>query len=72
MAIQFEEKLITEEIKKLMPVLGKETAERLGKAYLLGDEDTRKRIFEMVDVIKAAVLTDKELRDTVLIEPPPK
>lgn len=67
-----EEKLITDEIKKLIPVLGKETAQRLSKTYLLSDEDMRKRIIEMVDVIKAAVFSDESLRDTLLIEPPPK
>lgn len=65
-----EEKLVAEEIKKLIPVLGKDTAERLEKAYLLGDENTRKRIIEMVDITKAAVFSDSELRDTVLMEPP--
>ncbi len=67
-----EEKLITDEIKKLIPVLGKETAQRLSKAYLLADEDMRKRIIEMVDVIKAAVFSDEALRDTLLMEPPPQ
>jgi len=72
MPIQFEEKLITDEIKKLVPVLGKETAERLSKAYLLGDEETRRRIFELIDVVKASVFAEKELRDAVLMEPPPE
>ncbi len=67
-----EEKLISDEIKKLIPVLGKETAQKLSKAYLLGDEDMRKRLIEMVDVVKAAVFTDESLRDTVLMEPPPQ
>ncbi|HDD72503.1 MAG TPA: ATP-binding protein, partial [Candidatus Aenigmarchaeota archaeon] len=67
-----QEKMISDEIKKLVPVLGKENAERLNRAYLLGDEKIRRRIFEMVDVIKAAVFTDKELSHSILMEPPPR
>jgi DNA-binding MarR family transcriptional regulator len=70
--ISREEKLIESEIRKLVPVLGKGNAIRLTKAYLLGDEDTKKRIFEMVDAIKAAVFSNEEMRDTLLMEPPPK
>lgn len=69
--ISRDEKLIESEIKKLVPVLGKERARRLSKAYLLGDEETKKRIFEMIDTVKAAVFSRKELRDTILMEPPP-
>lgn len=68
--MELKERLFTDEIKKLMPVLGKETAERLSKAYLIGDETTRKRIVEMLDVVKAAVLSDPQLRDSSLLEPP--
>jgi hypothetical protein len=68
--IEFKEKLFTDEVKKLVPVLGKDRAEKLSKAYLLADEDTRKRIFELVDVMKAAVATDSDLRGAVLMEPP--
>lgn len=67
-----EEKLITDEIRKLVPVLGKENAQRLSRAYLLGDEEIRKRIFELVDATKAAVFTSDELHEAVLMEPPPK
>lgn len=67
-----QEKLITEEIKRLVPVLGKLNAARLTKAYLLADEDTKKRIFELIDVIKAGVFADEDLRDAALREPPPK
>ena len=70
--IDRDEKLMESEIKKLVPVLGKENASKLSKAYLLGDEKTKKRIFEMIDMVKAAVFTRKELRDTLLMEPPPK
>jgi len=70
MPYKTEEKLVADEIKKLVPVLGKKTAERLAKAYLLGDETTRKRIIEMVDITKAAVFSDSDLRDAVLMEPP--
>jgi hypothetical protein len=69
--ISRDEKLIESEIKKLVPVLGKERSRRLSKAYLLGDEETKKRIFEMIDTVKAAVFSRKELRDTILMEPPP-
>lgn len=70
--IGHDERLIESEIKKLVPILGKAKAERLKKAYLLGDEDNKKRIFEIIDTVKAAVFSDKELRDTLLMEPPPK
>ncbi|MCH7761356.1 DUF350 domain-containing protein [candidate division TA06 bacterium] len=64
------EKMISEEIKKLVPILGRENASRLTKAYLLADEDTKQRIFELVDVIKAGVFADKDLRNAALREPP--
>jgi len=70
--IDRDEKLITDEIRKLIPVLGKDNAQRLGRAYLLGDEDVRERIFELVDALKAAVFSSDELRDSVLMEPPPE
>ena len=57
-------------IKKLTAVLGRETAERLSKAYLIGDETTRKRIIVMLYIMKASVLADGELRDASLLEPP--
>jgi len=61
----------TDEIKKLVPILGKEKAERLETAYLLADEETRKRILEMIDTLKAAIFSDKDLKNSVLMEPPP-
>ncbi|MHA2063379.1 MAG: ATP-binding protein [Candidatus Thorarchaeota archaeon] len=64
------ERLVSNEIKKLIPVLGKETASNLSRAYLLGDEDTRDRIFELIDAMKAAVFTNKDLKESVLMEPP--
>ncbi len=67
-----EEKMISDEIKKLIPIIGKDTALRLSNSYLMGDENVRKRIFELVDVIKAAVFSDSGLRDGVLMEPPSK
>jgi DNA helicase HerA-like ATPase/DNA-binding MarR family transcriptional regulator len=63
---------VSDEIKRLVPVLGKEKASRLETAYLLADEDTRKRILEMIDALKAAVFSDKDLKNAVLIEPPAK
>lgn len=68
--MQFEEKFVADEIKRLVPVIGKETAERLNKAYLTGDENVRKRIFELVDVMKAAVYADSDLKDSILLEMP--
>lgn len=64
------ERIFSDEIKKLMPVLGRDTAERLAKAYLLGDEKTKERIVVMIDAVKAAVFSDSELRNSVLMEPP--
>jgi len=63
---------VSDEIRRLVPVLGKDKASRLETAYLLADEDTRKRILEMIDTLKAAVFSDKDLKNTVLIEPPAK
>ncbi len=70
--IQPMEKMVSEEIKRLVPVLGKDNAERISRTYLLSDVKTRQRIFEMLDTIKAAVMTDKELSNTILMEPPPR
>lgn len=61
---------IASEIKRLAPVLGKDNALRLEQAFLLGDEDAKKRVLEMIDTLKAAVFADKNLKDAVLIEPP--
>lgn len=68
--IEATERTFTEELKSLVPILGKDKALKISRAYLLGDEDTRKRIFEMMDAVKAAAFTDKDLRETVLMEPP--
>jgi hypothetical protein len=68
--IHTEEKMITDEIKKLIPVLGRENASALSRAYLLGDEEVRKRIFEIVDAAKAAVFSSEDMAGSVLIEPP--
>lgn len=62
---------ISAEIKRLAPVLGKDNALKLEQAYLLGDEDAKKRVLEMIDTLKAAVFSDSRLRDSVLMEPPP-
>ncbi len=66
------DRVFAEEITMLSPVLGKETALRLNRAYLIGDEDSKKRILELVDIVKAAVLEREELKDSALMEPPPK
>jgi len=63
---------VSDEIKRLIPILGKEKASRLETAYLLADEESRKRILEMIDALKAAVFSDKDLKNAVLIEPPPR
>ncbi len=69
---QLTEEMVSNEIKKLVPVLGKENSRRLSRAYLMGDEETRNRIVELVDVLKAAVASNKDLRDAILMEPPPR
>lgn len=61
---------IANEIKKLVPVLGKENALKIEQAYLLGDEETKKRVIEMLDAVKAAAFSDESLKDSVLIEAP--
>lgn len=70
--IDTKERIFTDEVKKLVPVLGKDKADRLTRAYLVGDEETRERIFELVDVIKARIFADKDMQNTVLAEPPPR
>jgi len=63
---------VSDEIKRLVPILGKEKASRLETAYLLSDEEARKRILEMIDTLKAAVFSDSDMKNAVLMEPPPK
>ena len=63
---------VSDEIRRLVPILGKEKASRLETAYLLADEESRKRILEMIDTLKAAVFSDEDLKNAVLIEPPAK
>lgn len=63
---------IANEIKKLVPVLGKENALKIEQAYLLGDDETKKRVIEMLDAVKAAAFADESLKDSVLIEAPSK
>ena len=67
--IASEERLALEEVKRLEPILGKETAARLRRAYLLGDETVRERIFELLDVVKAAVAA-KHGEDSLFMRPP--
>jgi len=61
---------VSDEIKRLTPVLGRDTAERLARAYLLGDETSRERIIEMIDIVKASLMADAELKDAAILEPP--
>lgn len=63
---------VTNDIERLAPLLGKKIANKLEIAYLLGDEDYRNKIQEIIDAIKAAVYSDEDLKDSVLIQPPPK
>ncbi|MBI2676094.1 MAG: ATP-binding protein [Candidatus Aenigmarchaeota archaeon] len=65
----YKEKLISGEIKKLIPIIGRDGAARLSRAYLVGDEDTRQRLLELVDVIRAASSSVEE--GSVLLEPMP-
>ena len=68
--MEVHERIVTDEIKKLVPVLGKETSRKLSRAYLLGDEDVRKRIFELLDAVKAGVFSEKDLQDSILLDIP--
>jgi DNA helicase HerA-like ATPase len=61
-----------DEIRRLVPILGKDKATKLETAYLLWDENGRKRILDIVDAIKASVFSDKDLKESILMEPPPK
>jgi hypothetical protein len=70
--ISQDERLVTDEINRLVPILGKETATKLSRAYLLGDETVRERIFELLDVVKAAVMTKSGMGSSILMEPPPE
>ncbi len=70
--MQMQERIVSDEIKRLVPVLGRKTALKLSRAYLLGDENTRLRLLEMIDVVKASVLTDNNMKDALLLEPPEK
>ncbi|VVB60151.1 DNA double-strand break repair helicase HerA [uncultured archaeon] len=61
---------VASEIKKLVPVLGKENALKIEQAYLLGDEEMKKRVIEMLDSVKAAAYADESLKNAVLLEAP--
>ncbi len=61
---------VSDEIKRLTPVLGRDVAARLARTYLMGDETSKERIMEMIDVVKASVMSDSDLKDTALMEPP--
>ncbi len=67
-----EEFKISEELKRLTPFLGKEKVSKLEAAYYLGNENYRKKIIELIDGIKALALSDRSLREGILIEPPPR
>lgn len=63
---------ITAHIDRLIPIIGKQRAASLQTAYLLGDEDYRKRILEIIDGLKATILSDSDLKNSALLEPPPE
>lgn len=63
---------VSGEIKKLAPVIGQESALKLEQAYLLGDDDAKKKVINVLETIKAAVFSDKLLKGSALMEPPPK
>ncbi len=65
----YKEKIFSGEVKKLIPIIGKDGASRISRAYLVADEDTRQRILELVDVIRAASAPMEE--GSILLEPMP-
>ncbi len=60
------------EVKKLAPVLGRDKVVELEVLYLSGDEKTRSFLEDLVDAIKAAMLSLMPEKDLVIFEPPPK
>ena len=72
MAMETPERLISREIKRLVPILGKDNCRRLTMAWLMADEKTRERIVELVDVIKASTFAHKSTTDAILMEAPPR
>lgn len=68
--IEANESEISGDLRRLMPIIGKQKASRLETAFLLGDEKYRKRIMEVISGLKATVLSDQDLNDSALIEPP--
>ncbi len=64
------QEFVADEIKRLTPVLGRDIAARLSRTYLMGDETSRDRIAELVDIVKASVISDADLKDTALMAPP--
>jgi len=69
-SVDGKDEIALDEIKRLVPILGKEKATKLEIAYLLWDEGGRKRIIDLVDAIKASVFSDKELKEGILLQPP--
>jgi hypothetical protein len=63
---------ISGEMSRLVPVLGKQKVAKLEAAYLLGDENYRKRIREVIDGLNATFISDSDLKESVLMEPPAK
>lgn len=70
MVYKQQNEFVSDEIKKLIPVLGKDTAQRLSRAYLIGDETSKQRIVEMIDIVKASLIADEDMRDAAIMEPP--
>lgn len=63
---------ISNEIRRLTPILDRDNANKLERAYLLGDEETRGRIISIIDAMKATAFKDEDLRKSILMEPPSK
>lgn len=61
---------VAQDLKRLVPILGKKKAARLQTAYLLGDENYRKRVSEILDAMKASIIAEDDLKDSVLMTPP--
>lgn len=70
MPYKSEEDLIAEDIRRLVPIVGREAAKKIRAAYLLGDELTRQRIQETVDAIKASIFSQDEFIGIPIKEPP--
>ncbi len=60
------------EVKKLAPLIGRDKVVDMEVLYLAGDEKTRSLLMDLVDAVKAAMLSIMPEKDMVVFEPPPK